>query len=287
MSFSYQKLSPVKVLDPTTDIKSSRHYAVLEGGDKISYKAYTTTSISQSSQQFSTPPPSGGVIVSRAVKYSCPIRITLNGNVNTTNATYTPLTSLLNAGYDAPRAYPLSGSIDTISCTINNTSVSVNLGDVIHPLLHYNIDNKLKTRAYSSTPNYTDQSFNYADLHGAIRSPLAFYSDSIDGSQAQRGGFPFKIVSNPSVIPSPGGTAVTAVIDMLVTEPIFLSPFEWGDDDSQGLYNVNSLDWNISFLNAAWTRMWSHDNLTPVSSDLLGNNVFSNITSGSVQFNAF
>src|SRR5258708_3560626 len=139
MSLSYQKLTPVEVLDPITDVQTKRDYSILKGGDKISYKAFTSTSISSSSIQFSCPPP--------------------------------------------------------------------------------------------------------------IRSPVAFYGDGLDGSPTQRGSFPFTILStsNIAVVPTLAGTVATAVVDMVVTEPLFLSPLYWGHHNSQGLYNVNSLDYNISF----------------------------------------
>lgn len=287
MSLSYQRLNPVQVLDPITDVKSVRDYAILQGGNKVSWKAYTSTSISQSSIQFSCPPPSGNVIVDRKQYITLPVRLTFTGRIVTTNGAFVPPTSLLNSGFDAPRSYPFSGALDTLQVSINNDSVSVNMSDVVHTLLHYNIDNRLKTRDYSLTPNYPDQSFNYADLHGATRSPLAFYADGLDGVPNQRGAFPYTVVSNATVVPSVGlGTVATAVVDMVISEPLFLSPFYWGCNDSQGFYNVNAMDFNLTFLNQGGFRMWSHDDITAVQTGG-GNSVFSHITGITMQFNAF
>lgn len=286
MSLSYQRLNPVKVVDPITDVQSVRDYAILQGGNKVSWKAYTSTSISQSSIQFSCPPPSGNVIVDRKQYITLPVRLTFTGIIQTTNAGFVPPTSLLNAAFDAPRAYPFSGALDTLQVSINNDSVSINMSDVIHPLTHYNTDNRLKTREYSLTPTYPDQSFNYSDLFGATRSPLAFYADGLDGVPNQRGSFPYKIVSNPTVVPSTGGTQVTAVVDMVICEPLFLSPFYWGCNDSQGFYNVNAMDFNLTFLNNGGFRMWSHNDIIPVQTGG-GNSVFSHISNISMQFNSF
>lgn len=290
MSLSYQKLTPVEVLDPITDVQTKRDYSILKGGDKISYKAFTSTSISSSSIQFSCPPPNGSVFTSRKQYLQLPVRLTFTGLITTDNAAYVPATSLLNAGFDAPRAYPATGSMESLTVTINNTQLSSNVGDYIHALIRYNIDSKLKTKDYSLTPNYPDQSLNYADLHGSIRSPLAFYGDGLDGSPTQRGSFPFTILStsNIAVVPTLAGSLCTAIVDMVVTEPLFLSPLYFGHHNSQGLYNVNSLDYNISFYNNLGFRMWSHDALTPVSTNPgLGASVFSSITNISVQFTGF
>ena len=172
---------------------------------------------------------------------------------------------------------------------INNDSISMPMSDVIQPLLRYNIDTKLRTREYTTTPCYPDQSFNYADLVGTNRNPLAPYSDSIDGTAIPRGGFPFTVIAgtNAAVTPSTGGTAATAVVDMFCTEPLFLSPNYWGCacDDKQGYYNANSMDFNFSFLAQAGFRMWSHAN--QVSSGGAGIFVTSVINSITVQFNGF
>lgn len=286
MSLSYTQLKPVRVIDPITDVQSVRDYAILAGGNQVSWKAYTSTAIAPSSIQFSCPPPSTGVIIDRKQYFTLPIRLLMSGTITTTSGGFTPTTSLLNAGYDAPRNFPFSSSLDTLQVSINNDSVAINMSDIIQALTHYNIDNKLKSKDYSMTPCYPDQSFNYADLHGSIRSPLAFYADGLDGVQNQRGAFPFTVVSNATVTPSTGGTAATAVVDMLVCEPLFLSPFYWGCNDAEGFYNVGSMDFNMTFLTGAGNRMWSHDAITPVATGG-GASVTSVINSISVQFNAF
>src|SRR5579863_1447569 len=261
MSLSYQRLQTVQVKDPRTIIHNARQYAILKGGKQVSYKAFTSTSISQSSIQFSCPPPSGAIIVDRKQYITLPIRLTFIGpGTNTTN--------LLQPAQDAPRSYPISSSIDTLQVTINNTSVSINMADVIQALLHFNTDAKLKEYDYSVTPTCPDQSQNYDDLLGTNRSPLSFYGDSTDEGVMGRAGFQFNVVSNSPTF---------AVVDMLVTEPIFMSPFYWGHSNSSGFANVNTMDFNITFLNNLGYRMWSHDNSA-------GTNVISAINT---QFNGF
>jgi hypothetical protein len=86
----------------------------------------------------------------------------------------------------------------------------------------------------------------------------------------QRGAFPYTIVSN---------TATSAVVDMVVTEPLFLSPFYWGHANGSGFYNVNTMDFNITFLSQAGNRIWSHD--------AVSSGVPTTITSVSAQFGNF
>lgn len=243
MSLSYQRLRPVEVRDPRTILNNERMYAILKAGSETTYKTWTTTSVSSSSIQFSCPPPSGEVIVDRKVQLVLPIRLTITGTSPSGQL-------LLNPNTDAPRAYPISSSIETLKATINNQSMSINMADVIQPLMHYNTCEDLSQTEYSETPNVLDQSQAYSNLYGANRNPLGFYGDSVDQSMMPRGGFPFTIVSN---------TQTSAVVDFVATEFLYLSPFYWGMNNGSGFYNVNAMDFNITFLGNAGNRMWSHD----------------------------
>ena len=268
MSLSPQKLDVVEVRYPLSVIDNKRDFAVLKNGSQTTFKQFTTTSISQSSIQFSCPPPSGGIIVSRKQYFTLPMRISLTGTA--------PVgATLIQAGHDAPRAFPIASSIDTLQATINNQSVSINSADIIHALLHYNTDLKLKTHDYSLTPSCLDQSQQYSDLFATVRNPLGGYADSNDEGVMGRGGFPFTLVSNPVS----AGAPITAVIDIVVTEPLFLSPFYWGCGNTSGFYNVNTMDFNITFLGNTFARVWSHDNQSGLNATA--------ITSGQVLFNNF
>jgi hypothetical protein len=268
MSLSYQRLQPVLVKDPVSILDNVREYAVLKSGSQTTFKQFTTTSISSSSIQFSCPPPSGGIIVDRKIWFLLPVRLTITGTVSAGEA-------LLNPNTDAPRAYPISSSIDTMQMSINNQSVSINMADIVQAMLRYNTNEELAMRDFSLTPSYQDQSQAYSQLFGSNRNPLGFYGDAVDKSMMPRGGFPFTIISNPV---SEGGGSITAVVDMVVCEPLFLSPLYWGYENESGFYNVNTMDFNFTFLGNAGFRMWSHDAVSVPGTS---------ITSISVQFNNF
>lgn len=166
--------------------------------------------------------------------------------------------TLLRSGFDAPRAYGLSSAIQTLQSTINNQSVSIDLADVIQPLLRFNTDEDLKTKDYSTTPTYMDQSQSYADLVGTNRNPLAGYDDAGDGTVMPRGGFSgYVVVANP--VSAAGGQLLTAIVDVDFCEYIYLSPYYWGKGYSEcGFFNLVSMDFNITFLSQAGNRFWSH-----------------------------
>lgn len=259
MSLAYEKLNAVEVRDPRTIVQTQRDYAILKSGSQTTWKAWTSTSISNSSIQFSMPPPSGGIFVDSKQYFYLPVRLTFQG---TPPASQT----IIQDFFDAPRAYPISGSIDTLSATINNQSVSINLADIIHALGHYNTDSELKEGCYSTFPAYPDQSQQYNDLTGASRNPLAPYEAGLDGTPMQRGGFSYVVIQNPAQNAVAPFIPLTAIVDVAFCEPIFLPPFYFGNSNRQAFFNVNSLDFNFTFVGNVGNRMWSHD-------DKLGTNV--------------
>lgn len=271
MSSADPQLRPVLVRDPRTDLTSPRDYAILKAGSFSQFKQWTTTSVSASQITFSCPPPSGSIIVDRKIYLTMPIRLTLTGTSTATGQV------LLNADQDAPRAFPISSSIDTLSVSINNQSVSIQMADIIQAMLHYHNDTQLTEKDYSMTPSQLDQSQQYSSLFGSVRSPMASYGDSVDQSVMSRGGFPFTIVSQNTSTGS--GQNLTSVVDFVVSEPLFLSPLFFGKGDSMGFYNVNTMDFTMTFLSQTGNRMWSHD-ATSVGVALAVNNV-------AWQFNGF
>lgn len=276
MSLSFQPLTPVCVRDPRTLIENDRTYAVLKGGSQTTWKQYTTTSISNSSLQFSCPPPSGGVIVDRKMYMYLPVRLTFTGVPPAGQ-------SIIMPNRDAPRSFPVSSSIDTFQASINNQSVSINIADIVQALMHYNTNCDLKNSDYSMTPSYQDQSQNYGDLFLSNISPLSLYGSVGDGNQTPRGGFPFVIFSNP--VQATGGTAtLTSVVDVAFCEPIFLSPFYWGKSNESGFYNVNTMDFNITFLGQGANRMWSHDNNAGTNVIVTSSYTFGGLNGGPTSF---
>lgn len=266
MSLSYQKVQAIECRDPRVIVDNKRDYCVLKGGSDVTPKTYTTTNISQNSITFTTVPPSANTIIDRKIVLTASVRLTFTGNVPAGGF-------LLNVNKDAPRAFPLSSAIDTVSAQINGTKVSVDLADVIHPLTRFHTDEKLKSTYYSMSATSLDQSQKYQDLQNTVRNPLAVYGDTVQMSVPGRGSANYKIVQNPQN--NTGAPVVsTAIVDCLFSENLFmLAPFIWGKLESGGLYNITSLDFTFNFLTQSANRFWSHD-------DSAGNN----ITSATFQF---
>lgn len=258
MSLSYQALEPILVKDPRTIIDNKRVYAILKGGKRTNLKPWTSTSVSSANINFQTPPPNNGIIVDRKITFTLPMRLTITASV-------APGYHVVNKNYDAPRAFPIHSMLDTIQLTINNAGITQNIGEIIHALLRFNADRKLFAKDYSTTPTCLDCSQSYGDLIGEIRNPLSMHGDSNYDDVSGRGGFTgFKLVNNPANNTN-DVASLTAVIDMLCTEQIMLSPLYWGGENASGFANVTSMDWVFNFIQGAANRAWSHYNDASVS----------------------
>lgn len=239
MSYTLNPLKTVKVLDPLVNINEEREYAILEGGKEYTWKPVISTSYSNSNAVFSAPPPNPGIIVDRKVIYKQPVTLTFTG---------TSSGHLLNSGYDAFRAYPISSILNVLNVTLNNTSASINMSDVIQPLLRYHNCTMNKEYDYSLTPSYMDQSQNYTDLIGGNRNPLGTYLDGTDGDVMQRGAFKLDSISNGAT-----GATLTATL----TEPLFLSPFLFSHHQHSGFIGLQTMQFTFNW-NSDLTRIWSH-----------------------------
>ena len=56
MSYTFEPLKAIKDFDPRVDFEEKRVWAVKTGGSQVSWKPVQSTSVSNSSIQFSAPP---------------------------------------------------------------------------------------------------------------------------------------------------------------------------------------------------------------------------------------
>ncbi len=250
MSLNPSPLEVIEVRDPRTIITNKRQYGCLKSGQQTTFKQCTTTNISSSSISFSCPPPNTDVIIDRKILVTIAARITINVTANAIGV------NVFRTGRYAPRALPISSSIETLTVNINNQSISTNLSDILPALQHYNSCDLVKATEYYS-PAMPDQSQSYDDLLNTFRNPLGAYGDSSSSNLPPRGAYPFiNVVQNP--ISTSVGQQLTGIIDIQSTEPLLCSPLIWGKQRGAGLYGVNSFDVQLNFLGNAANRWLSY-----------------------------
>lgn len=244
MSLALHPMSVVQMLEPRTKIYSERKYALLRGGSQSTWKPNISTSYSNSSIQFTAPPPNPNIMVDRKVMLNINFLVTLLGDAGAGNL-------LFQAGTSSPRARPIQRILTTSNATLNNTQISVNSNDIIEFILRYWDPQERREIHDSLSPSMLDQSQNYSDVAGGIRDPLRPYASSVSGADTTRGGFNFTVLTNTQ-------TSATILLD--VTDFLFLPPFLSDVEDSAAFIQIQTMDFNFTL--GDLSRVWSVNNNT-------------------------
>tara|TARA_R110000868_G_scaffold45_1_gene584 strand:+ start:1527 stop:3320 length:1794 start_codon:yes stop_codon:yes gene_type:complete len=267
-----QQINPIAVKDVVLDLKSEIDFLVLRSGQNISTQRYLATSSSDSMHVYSVQVPSTSTVLSRNLQWHSQVSITLTGNVAPYEflVNWYPVNQANNDipvfGGDCLSAFPLSSLCTNMTATINNTSVSVPLNRILNPLLRaidrtefeqYNGTTPTQLDTYGKTTDWLPQpilnagalaepvislqkpfipAWNsplnggaYANLNNNQESRNAFYIDSITGNDVGDG-------ADGAVV------ARTVVITFSVTEPLFLSPFLYGEKSGAGLSGISQIN---------------------------------------------
>lgn len=240
MSLNEIPLKVFSVEEPRTEINNVRNYVALKGGKTITQQQFISTNYSNSQAQYSITVPSKQTYVDRKVKISVPFTVTLTGT------TPAPTQNLLQSGYDAPRAFPISAVTNNLTVKIDNASTSIELASILGAIQWYRDSDKIRDGEDSLAPSVLDKSQNYSDLVLTNRNPLADYTDFNYGAGG-RAGFPMTITTNNNT---------DAVITFTATESLYISPFLYGEKEESGLIGVSSI--NITQQFGDLTRAWSH-----------------------------
>jgi hypothetical protein len=278
-----------------SDLTSDLGYAVESGAASVTYQQFGAISQSASQITFQIQCPNENVIIDRAVR----IQSTLAISVAIAGVTAGALA--FNYGQnDSLQAFPLASLMLTLQAQINNTSVSVNLQDILPQILRLN-DNRELLRYNSTTPALTD--CGYASFSNAAltnNNPLAGYSNSsYDIDFVPRGAFPY-LPGSFSVLHY---NAVTQTYDSLLTsagvndtwvvgfqvnviEPLFLSPFTFSNPqhDAQGIFGINNFS-VVANLDSTCKRLLSTASQATTYTPTLGYTPYATIPVGTTTAN--
>jgi hypothetical protein len=234
MSADFEK---VLVKDPRLDVTDSIKYAVIKGGQNVTMSKFQAVSSSSSQLVFNVQVPSEQTIIDRRVL----LRATLKVTVTTTS------NGLKNAnvcyGINAALAsFPLHQSMDTLSATINNNTVTCNIKDVLPVILRLLEDDDLiyhngTTPAFNDVVGLYYTSANANDFSFLSNSNTSLWGAS-DQKRFHRGAFPIKSYVNP------GGNGNINEITYEITEPLLLSPFMFSKTkaNNQGFYGIQNMN---------------------------------------------
>lgn len=250
MSNSLVPLNVVKIYDDVTNINQERKVAVIDGGQEVSYQITPASNNSITSTiQFSIVPPSPQVIVDRKFQLQARLRLDFVAETLVNN------TTVLQNQADALRAYPLSRMINSLNISINNSSVSVNLSDVLPALMRYNNPANQRMKELSTTPHFQDVYQRYEDALAVTSNMNPLGSASNSAYEWQRGAFPVVEFSNANV--AVAGTGKTAYVIYDLSEELMLSPLLFGDEDGAGLTGIKNLTITLNLKPNVQNYLWS------------------------------
>ena len=177
MSTDFEK---ILVLDDRLNCTDKIKYQVTKGGQNVVSQSYQSISQSPSGCVFNCVIPSLETIVNREVLWTSTVTLevylgTARDTVASGNITHgiTDQMFLVNYGVDSALApFPLHSLCNTMSCTINNNTVTQNMQDTL-PLILRMLDNEELAEWAACTPTTLDY--------------LAQYKDGVDKMQFELG----------------------------------------------------------------------------------------------------
>lgn len=253
-------------MDFTTSlIKDSRlmvsdkiNYGVVKGGETITHQRQPAVADSNTSLVYNVQVPSLQTVIDRRILLGADFILKITGVPPNT----TPLVQLGSTDSLAP--FPLQQMFSTMTTTLNSSSISTNIPDVLPALLKLH-DRRALQKYNSMCPNMPDNYYSYAGLDASTNnSPLATYSNSgYDNSFQPNGGWrPVSwgtdaLASNGTAPPTGDGTATrTWYVKFHTDEPLlFLSPFTYTtESNTQGIYGIQNMNFQFQFGNIQ--RVW-------------------------------
>jgi hypothetical protein len=240
MSLALNPIAIQQALDPRVNLRETPVYSVFKGASTVTFQPTNASSYSTTSIVWTSNPPSPFVIVDRKTYAIFNLQLTFAGSGSG---------NLLSIGVtDAPRSWPLHRIINTTTVTLNNSSVNLVVYPVLSIIQRCNMPSEVRRFDMSMSCPMPDQAQTYSGLAGAVLSPLAAYGDNVD--EVPRGGFSgISVVSN---------TNTSAVVNLLICEPLLVSPFTYGAASEKGFWGVQNCAVQMT-LQSNLSRIWSHD----------------------------
>jgi len=257
-------------------------YAVMKGAmnnTMVQYSALTgVNSLNPSSLTFNIQVPSEQTVLDRRVIIENTFEVVVaktilnavGGSVPSVaeqvwncDSTVNTISTNALAGADCVNAYPFHQIVNTAQITINNTTVSLNVQDVLPVLIRLN-ENRNVYELNGSAPIQVDTDGGYGStiiglLEGsvagspiALNKPSSAFSSSgfnLDGAFSPRASF--VVEDTLGTAGTADGVERTTTIRFTTFEPLMVSPFTFANPQSngQGIYGLQNLSFNFNLGN--------------------------------------
>lgn len=262
-------------------VQSRPKYAVEKGALSVTNSPFNSIAANGSQHTYNITVPSENVFVDRAVEWTstCALQMVVT-IVNDPTLIGQPVVVF---GRDCALApFPLHSLTQTLTATINDTTTTMNTGDVLYEVLR--LADYKKNRAQRTCPTYLDTYKSYDRAFGAVNNPLGDYSTSCDSGSVPNGAYwnvqftdstgaaltganyndgskVVNVVNGVPVITINGaGPAPFLTYNIFVkftsTEKIVLSPFVFSDTHEQdtGLFGIQNIQLVMNMTSPSQTQ---------------------------------
>ena len=223
------------VEDSRMALKDKIEYPVTQSSASVNPMQYSFGTYGSSSQSVVVQVPSLDNLTDMAIFVSGSVTFNVAGTIAVLNSlisygtTATPNVTFLN--------FPYNRMLQTVTCQINNASVTLNSSDIVPALLEYVSRDEL-TKSNCMTPTQLNNYGNYNQAYATSRGSIfANYLNSYDPKNVSNAAYPAIVSNSVGAVDAPG----TGTITINFCEPILgLSPLLFGDHGSsiRGVNNI-------------------------------------------------
>jgi len=278
-----RNFSTVLVQDPRLLVTDRIKYGVIQGGSSCTTTPFNAITQSSSQIVFNVQCPSESTLIDRHILLQSTVTLAFSATITPTELQKVPQASRPDmsvfsyAQKDALQVFPLQSLFSTMSSTINNSVVTINLNDVLQAILLMNETNELYE--YNGTTNTLpdDTYYNYSDAILANSNPLGGLSNTDnDMSCIPRGCLPVSIFNIAHSWTAGGGTNGAAAgnntgsflvgaagcadpnqintwtwnLTFKVVEPLLMSPWLFGNPKiCPAIYGIQNLNFQFNIGN--------------------------------------
>ena len=248
-------------------VQSRPKYAVEKGALSLTNSPFNAIAANGSQHTYNINVPSENVFVDRAVEWTS--TCFLQATATCPNDTTLVGSAVVAMGRDfALAAFPLTSLAQTMTATINDTTTTMNTGDVLYEVLR--LADYKKNRAQRTCPTYLDTYKSYNSAFGAINNPLGDYTNAVDSGSVPNGAWSQFSFTDPTGLPLTGNgnytsggvqvdylngvpvvrsvlgvvqTSYPLFFSFTSTEKLVLSPFVFSDTHEQdtGLFGIQNI----------------------------------------------
>jgi hypothetical protein len=242
-------IEKIKVIDSRI-VQTAPKFAVNEGAPQVSNPPFHAVSSTSSNMSFNINAPSKNVFMDREVSITTGVRMKALLVLATAPADPLPPNPapLLRFGQNiALPAFPLQSMMNTLSITVNNSTITANQRDVIYELLRLTANSR--NNQCRTTPSMLDRYVNNSDAFTFGNSPISGYQNALTTGSVPNGAYPnirwLDANGNDSTEPLPvaGQTDYNIYWEYTITEKLVLSPFIFAEEEYEGvgLYGINNI----------------------------------------------